>query len=435
MALIKKIRLMLGYGVLVSFMLSLSCVIDLTDPSYYDNLLNRELEYCHLLLKTYSIYKKNVPFDPYQYPTPQEMTKKVGDTLGTYYRDSTQAQELLNSLQRKKGLSLGIEIDSIQKGAFVAHVYPESPAHVSSVEHGDTLISINDTLLNALTTQQVKALLSGSENDNKRVVLIKKDSTKLDTLDLACASFTIPSLFAHPLGDSVGYVYFTGFLEDTVGNNSSTYDEFIEAVDRLLKNSDTITTLIVDLRNTFTGYYNQAEKMAGVLLPKESPLIIRHERLSDSVVQVDTVKSDTLRPKYADKKIVVLMNDSTAGAAELFISALKENNRIFKMYSSAVQSFGLGTIQAHSITPGNNLLSLSCGLLYSISGQSINKNGISPGSILTLHGDELSLAFSEITGKNLNKTIESRINSLQKSHQILAQRPMFIKKSIQKPVL
>jgi hypothetical protein len=123
------------------------------------------------------------------------------------------------------------------------------------------------------------------------------------------------------LTDSTVYLAIYGF------ERGYTYNQFLSVIGK----ADSFPNIIVDLRGNLGGDLDELDSIAEAFLPRGSKFIKIREREYDSQSKSGYTKDwhPWVTTKYPDpaldkKKISVLMDNSTASAAEILASALKD---------------------------------------------------------------------------------------------------------------
>ena len=119
---------------------------------------------------------------------------------------------------------------------------------------------------------------------------------------------------AYMIDKNTGYVKVNQF-----GRN--TYDEFVAALS-VLKNEGA-KRYIVDLRGNGGGYMEIAVAMANEFLPKDNLIVSTKGRYKKN----DTSVYSDGNGSYQDAEIVVLINEFSASASEIFAGAMQDNDR------------------------------------------------------------------------------------------------------------
>ncbi|MGB0778388.1 MAG: carboxy terminal-processing peptidase [Flavobacteriaceae bacterium] len=146
-----------------------------------------------------------------------------------------------------------------------------------------------------------------------------------------------------------------------------------EAIEEL--NEDNVDGLIIDLRNNGGGSLKTAIEIAGLFIDK-GPVVQVKYRGDDPKIYRDADNKI-----YWNKPLVILVNELSASASEIFAAAMQDYNRAIIMGSN--QSFGKGTVQ--NVVPLNEYykypddlgaLKMTIQKFYRISGGSTQLEGV-----------------------------------------------------------
>jgi carboxyl-terminal processing protease len=417
------------YIVTVLPLLFLSCVVDYDDPSYYDSLFDKEFEYCLAFLKANFLNRSKLPEKPYLCKTPDSLYKYVKDP-GTRYLDSIDAYEFETSLATVYDTSLGIEIEALTKGALITYVYLNSPADVVNLQQGDTIIAVDDSSLANITLDKMFEYLGGQSDEEKKLKVIKKKSLIDEVIAVVIGRFAIPTVYIDKVNSSLAYLYIAAFLNNTEDNRTSTA-EFDKAMQRI--QSDSITKVIFDLRDNFIGYFDQSTAIADKILYVANEIIKTEEWEYSSGAVVNNTVTGTDSANYLSIEFNIVISDSTAGAAEILLSALKENLTSLQIYSDSIndstneKTLGFGSIQTFSKTPSDNFVTVTYGRTISISGDTIEGNGIQSNDTYSNEENMLKELTKKITSQEIDQNTLDRINSLREIHIHKIGKPICIK--------
>ncbi len=238
------------------------------------------------------------------------------------YLDKDETDSLSESLD---GSYEGIGI--VAMGNVVYQVYEGSPADKAGLKEADEIININGT---EITLDNYNDIANFLYKDKENTIIIKRDG-KEKTFKIEVKEVEIPSVGTDLIMSSdkkkkIGYLKLMTF-------SSHSFEEFQEELLELEK--DKIDSLIIDLRGNTGGYLNAAEDIASLFLAK-GKIIYSLENKNKTTTYKDETKDSR---KY---KVVVLVNESTASAAEILAAALKDS------YGATLvgkTTFGKGKVQ------------------------------------------------------------------------------------------
>lgn len=161
-------------------------------------------------------------------------------------------------------------------------------------------------------------------------------------------------------------------FEEKDYRNSTT--DMIQEIERLKE--ENVEGILIDLRNNGGGSLKTAIEIAGLFI-KEGPVVQVKYRDEKPVVKYDTDKS-----LQYDGSLVILVNELSASASEIFAAAMQDYNRAVIIGSE--QTFGKGTVQ--NLLPLNNYyrydedlgaLKMTIQKFYRINGGSTQIKGVS----------------------------------------------------------
>ena len=251
----------------------------------------------------------------------------------------------VGSLIRKKG----------DRVAF-AQPYKGSPADRAGLKIGDKILAIDGKDATAYTTEQVSAALKGDPGTKVRLTVERLDGTR-QTLVLTRERIAIPSIpYAGRVADSIGYVRHSDFTEGS-------YEEMRAAIERL-RAEGPLAGLILDYRSNGGGILQEAVKILSMFVPKGTEVVATKGR-TEASKQVYRTASE---PAFPDLPLVVLINGSTASAAEIVAGALQDLDRAGL---SGQRSFGKGLVQGTRPLGYNAMLKLTTAKYYIPSGRCI----------------------------------------------------------------
>lgn len=174
------------------------------------------------------------------------------------------------------------------------------------------------------------------------------------------------------INDTTGYIRVKSFGERT-------YAEMLSALQTL--NIEGADHLIIDLRDNGGGILEAAVQMANEFLPKNRLIVYTQGRKSPRAEYRSNGKGS-----YQHIPMVVLINEGTASAAEIFAGAMQDNDRATIV---GRRSFGKGLVQQQIQFPDGSMIRLTVARYYTPSGRCIQKP-FKPGDNADYENDLLS---------------------------------------------
>ncbi|MDE6491438.1 MAG: S41 family peptidase [Muribaculaceae bacterium] len=266
---------------------------------------------------------------------------------------------------------VGVSFSIINDTITVVEVLSGGPAEKVGLLAGDRIVAVDDSIVagNGVTNQQVFRLLRGEKDTRVKLGISRSTSPKILDYTLTRGDIAVNSVDAsYMLADNVGYVKVNKF-------GRTTYDEFLTSL-LMLRNSGA-ETFVVDLRGNGGGFMDRAILMVNEFLDAGKPIVLTKGR--DGIVE-QSAYSDG-HGSFRDKKVVVLIDEFSASASEIFAGALQDNDRGLII---GRRSFGKGLVQRQIELPDSSAVRLTVSRYYTPSGRCIQKDYV-PG-----HADNYS---------------------------------------------
>jgi len=227
-------------------------------------------------------------------------------------------------------IGIGVEIVSVNNSLpEVTDVFENSPASRAGVLSGDVLYKIEGKDLTGLTNDEVSKMIKTDKKGEKIEITFVRNGEEID-IELERDLIEIRSVTSYysSLNDkNIGVIVVSSFARNTLDQFKREYKK--------LKEDNNIEGLIVDVRNNSGGYLSAARDIASLFLEEGS-----------IVYQKDTKgkkeKFATSVDKEIDIPVVVVTNEFTASASEVFTAALKENLEVTVV---GTKTYGKGTVQ------------------------------------------------------------------------------------------
>jgi carboxyl-terminal processing protease len=343
-------------------------------------LINRELN----RIKSFSTKYGNI--QDYVNITYLKSIALAFDPHTNYFTDEEE-NEFAKSLS-KVTFTYGLEIYQNDIGEYqITNIIPGSPAWNSSqINEGDIILSIKlmdgkTQNLEFLNINEVNKIIA-SDNNNEISFTIRKKNKKEITVDLALEKTEVEEniiqTFILDGEKNIAYIYLPSFYVEMDNINYSINGCANDVARELIKiKNENIDGLILDLRNNGGGSMQEAVDMAGIFIDYGAVGII------DSRDQIPRTIKDHNRGTIFNKPLIVLINNYSASASELFAACMQDHNRAVIVGN---KSFGKSTAQEvipiHNYENNklikNEWLKLTTASFYRVSGKTHQKIGIIP---------------------------------------------------------
>jgi len=255
---------------------------------------------------------------------------------------------------------LGIQISIKDKMLTVIAPIEDTPAYKAGVKAGDKIIKIDGESTKDITLQDAVTKMRGPRGTPVTITIIREGWEKTQDLSIVRDVIQLKSVKYKVLDDSIGYVKLTQFQQKT-------NQDLEGALENLKK--ENISSLILDLRNNPGGLLNGAVEVTSQFLP-EGKLVVYIKGRSGEKQEFHTI-----RTRYVEDPMIVLVNEGSASASEIVAGALQDTNRAVVL---GTQTFGKGSVQTVIPMSDGSALRLTTARYYTPKGRSIQTTGITP---------------------------------------------------------
>ena len=269
----------------------------------------------------------------------------------------------------------------------ITDVIESSPASKAGIKKGDLLVKVNNQdVIGKSNTEISTQIIRSSPSVNLTIIRDQKEIK----YDLKTELVNYPNISYEIDKDNIAYLRINVFSKNISYQVKNVLDNF--------KNKN-INQLIIDIRDNAGGYLDQTKKIASYFTKKNNIIYSL-----DNNGKVTKYKDED--DLYYEFKIIILVNNNTASAAEVFASALKDNN-----YAKIVgiKTYGKGKVQHTYSLDSGSLLKYTSSKWLTPKGICIDQIGITPDYIIenkqTLAKDGISIIGIEDTQKSYAKEL------------------------------
>ena len=254
---------------------------------------------------------------------------------------------------------IGVQFNMVQDTLLVIQPIVNGPSERVGILAGDRIVSVNDTAIAGvkMSKEDIMKRLRGVKGSKVKLGIVRRGIA--GTLKFTVIRDKIPVKTldaAYIIRPQVGYIRIGSF-------GLTTYNEFMDAVEglKVLGMKD----LILDLQENGGGYLMAAVQIANEFLHHDDLIVYTQGRR----VPRQDYRADG-KGKLVDGKVLVLINEYTASAAEIVTGAIQDQDR-----GEVVgrRSFGKGLVQRPIDFADGSMIRLTIAHYYTPSGRCIQK--------------------------------------------------------------
>ncbi|MGL4388736.1 MAG: S41 family peptidase, partial [Brevinema sp.] len=253
-----------------------------------------------------------------------------------------------------------------------------SPAANANLQPGDKIIKIDAQSTEGITSLEAVSRIRGKLGTKVTLTILR--AGMLETFDVSLKRVkidvdTVESSLIPYENKKFAYIKIIEF-------GTPTEKDFIKHLKELLKSNP--DGLILDVRNNPGGILSSVANIADTIID-QGLIVYTRGRITNENFEFKAHHSKTLvDPKLP---IVILGNQGSASASEIFIGALKDTKRALVVGQT---TFGKGSVQKTRPLSDGSILKYTIAKYYTPSGNVIDKVGISPDIEVSLWYDALS---------------------------------------------
>ncbi len=308
----------------------------------------------------------------------------VGDEYTVYYTKEEMDAQYDTAMGKYVGIGIYMIVNYEEGTIEVVDVMEESPALEAGMQAGDMITTVNGEKLTADNITELSNAIKGEEGTTVRLGIERGEETI--ELDVERRRIEVSHINSKMLENDIAYIQVLDF-------DGGTANEFKENYESLKEQG--ATSLIIDIRGNGGGVVDEAIDMLEMICDKGSTLLIETNKDGEKT----TIESE--EEPIIDIPIVVLVNENSASASEIFAGALKDYE---KATIIGTTTFGKGVIQTLLRLSDGSGLKMTTEEYCTPNRNKINEIGIEPNITVELPDD-----IEEVTDENdtqLQRAIE-----------------------------
>jgi carboxyl-terminal processing protease len=295
------------------------------------------------------------------YGSLQGMADAIDDPYTTFFTPRKKTDFFNNIEGSLEGI--GAMVDVKDNRLFIIAPLDDTPAKAAGLMPEDQVIQVDDTNIEGFSLDDAVNLIKGPAGTDVLLKIYRPTTQEIFDVIITRAKIEIPTITGQNLGNNIAYFKINTFALDLPTKFSEIKNDYI--------NNNT-KGVIIDLRNNPGGYTSAAIQLADYWL-EPGELILR-EKWPDQTYQYTASSAEDV-----SLPTIVLVNNGTASAAEIFTSALSEN---FRAESVGINTIGKGTGQTVHNFPDGSALKFTVFEWLTPDGHSIQDNGLTPDYII-----------------------------------------------------
>lgn len=317
------------------------------------------------------VYGSAESLDKYSTFLPEEPTRQPGAATG-----------LEDNI-----VGIGVEIKPHDQGVEIVRPLRGGPAEQAGVKAGDIISAINGRPLAGQNLNYAVDMIAGPVGSSLNLSIIRdgRPAGSVSVTRRNVRVYSVSEVRMDGRDKTVGYIKLDKFAQ-------SSSKEMDEALWKL--HNEGMQSLVIDLRGNPGGLLTTAIELSNKFLPSGTIVSTKGRNPQDQSMETATYAQTWKVP------LVVLIDDGSASASEIFAAAIQENRRGVIVGRT---SYGKGTVQTHfplSSVTGN--LKLTTAKFYSPNGREMAGSGVTP---------DIEIRSTAFRGESLTSGIDRDIQA------------------------
>jgi carboxyl-terminal processing protease len=264
---------------------------------------------------------------------------------------------------------IGVTVGPTAGGLSIGHVFDNSPAARAGLRAGEVIVAVNGRSLRGVSAERAIALIKGPPGTDVRIGVqgagARRGSRTVTITRATIQEPVVASATRSVDGRKLGIVALAAFTPGSHG-------ELHQGVEKVLRAGS--RGVLLDLRGNGGGLVEEAQLVASNFIA--SGTIVTTRGRSQPTQTLEAV-GGAISPSIP---MVVLVDSSTASAAEIVTAALQDHHRATVV---GTHTFGKGVFQEEQELSNGGALDITVGEYFTPDGRNLGGGGVKQGAGVT----------------------------------------------------
>jgi len=275
--------------------------------------------------------------------------------------------KLLQIHMKGEYAGIGAVLQMVNEQVMIRALEPGKPAEKAGLLPGDIILKIDGVSLEKKSVGDVSSLLRGEENTSVVLTIQREAPRKVFDVKIQRQKILIQAIQdARMIGKSLAYFRLAAWQEHTATQAD-------EALAELKKKG--MKALVIDLRNNDGGLLTQAVALSERFLPKGKKVVSVQSKIAEQRKEYFVSE----KGKYGNIDLVILVNEKSASASEIFSGAMQDYRRATIV---GTKTYGKGSVQSVIPLDDVSAMKLTTARYATPSGRVIDMVGLTPDRVI-----------------------------------------------------
>lgn len=301
----------------------------------------------------------------------------------TQFLDETTTDEFNESVSGTY-VGIGISTEFVDNYNKIISIVDGGPGDKAGLKVGDFIIKVDNIDCSNMLPGELTDIITG-EIGSSLSITIRRDG-KEKNIQITREIIEVQNVIGKIIDDNIGYIQIKLFSANSYKQFSSLLDNYSEMG---------ITSLIIDLRNNPGGHLLQTKEILELFFNKKTVLYQLED--NNKIVKVTSSKNNKVTIP-----VVLLINNSTASSAEVFVACFKDNYSNVTIVGT--NSYGKDSVQKTLTLNSGSSIKFTTQKWYTPKGSSVADTGIDPDRIV-IQDSKYYASYSDLDDSQLQEAI------------------------------
>lgn len=257
------------------------------------------------------------------------------DDQATIFLDPKETEDFNMSNSGKYFEGIGAELGYSEGAIIIVSPIDGSPAKEAGIRPGDYILAIDDYEVKSTDNiYEIVQKIRGEAGTKVKLRILHRGELEPVDMEITRGEITVPSMTLTYIGDNkdIAYIDIARFTEASLVEWENKWDAVVDDIE-----SKNINKILIDLRSNPGGFFDAGVYAADDFLDL-GKVISQQEDGKGNIQTFDSEKGGRL----IGKKVVILVDEGSASASEIFTGALQQNDVATVVGS---KTYGKGTAQ------------------------------------------------------------------------------------------
>ncbi|MCU0316179.1 MAG: S41 family peptidase [Fimbriimonadaceae bacterium] len=348
-----------------------------------------------------SSYSRELDPQKLQYAAFEGQVASLGDPHTNFFEP--RLAESFTSETRGQLSGIGARLSDDPIGVKIMSVFKDGPADRGGLRASDVIIAVDGQKTDTLPVSDVVSKIRGEAGTKVTITVNRPGTATPLNLTITRQTVSVPTAEGKMLPDGVAYINISQFAETTQYQFHDLLDEF---------QAKKAKGLIIDLRSNPGGVLQTASAMLGYFFDNKKVVEMRGRQNAQVFTPRGRVKDLTM-------PIVILINEDSASASEIFAGVMREYNRATLV---GEHTYGKGSVQQlHQAGADGSFLKITVAKYFLPSGKDISRKVDEDGAYVS-GGIKADVEVAPQLDANWEFGTPGKDNQLDRALEILGQK-------------